>query len=248
VLTTNASRKKPQISLATGLLLIAFLLLYVLVFVVRLPKLFFAGQTLLQIQAGVYGVCVIAGLFIFRRDLISGLTSWRSSAISNMLWLVGAFVASTIMVSIAAYPAYAMGFEDVSNADSVLLMIKALGKPLAVLIIGLCGPMTEELLYRAFLIGRAKAKFPLWICVILSSLLFAGMHLSRHAPQRLILIEFSGYPPAFRAGPDIGHCVRRDGQYYPAFAYAHHEQYDRNPALRRVLEECPGDRRQLSSF
>jgi membrane protease YdiL (CAAX protease family) len=189
--TTNSDRES-RANWGTRLPLIAFLLLYGLMFAVRLPRVLFSGEALVLIQAAAYGIFSISGIFVFRHTLISDVKSWRSSAFSNTLWLLGAFVASTVMVSIAAYPAYSMGYEDVGNAKALSLMIEAIGKPLTVLVIGLCGPITEELIYRAFLIGRVKTKFPLWICVILSSLLFAGMHLNG-----LSLLHFLAILPLF---------------------------------------------------
>jgi membrane protease YdiL (CAAX protease family) len=191
--------KKPRTDLRARLLLVALLLLYVLVFAVKLPNVFSAGQTLLLIQAIAYGVLGIGGVFIFRRDLVSSVKNWKSAALKNLLWLVGSFVASTFIVSIAAIPAYSMGHKDISNANAVLLMIQAIGKPFAVLTVGLFGPVLEECIYRAFLIGKMKSKIPLWPCVVISSFLFACMHLHGFG-----LLDFLGILPLFAQALILG--------------------------------------------
>jgi membrane protease YdiL (CAAX protease family) len=196
MLNKTDSGGEPQTDfLGARLLLIALLFLYALVFAVRLPNMFSGGQTLLLIQAVAYSVLGMGGIFIFRRDLISGIKDWKPNALKNILWVVGAFAASTFIVSIAAIPAYSMGYKDISNANAVSLMIKAIGKPLAVLTVGLSGPILEECIYRALLIGKIKSKIPLWLCVVMSSFLFACMHLHGFG-----LLDFLGILPLFAQG------------------------------------------------
>jgi membrane protease YdiL (CAAX protease family) len=184
-----------QDSLGARKLLAALLLLYALAFAAKLPNMFFGGQTLLLFQAAAYGVLGIGGIFIFRHSLISGLNSWKASAPKNILWIVGAFAASMFAASLAALPAHSMGYEGNSSANAVSLMVKAAGKPLAVLAIGLFGPILEECIYRAFLIGKIKPKLPLWMRVVMSSFLFACAHLRGFG-----LLDFLGMLPIFAQG------------------------------------------------
>jgi membrane protease YdiL (CAAX protease family) len=177
-------------------LLIVFLIIYALIFAPpKVLTVFTAGQPLLLTQAVAYGVLGIGSVFLFRRDLIAGIKSWKSSALKNILWLVGAFVASTFIDGIAAYPAYSMGYEDISNSEGTLLLLQTIGRPFTILVVGLFGPIVEECVYRAFLIGKMKSKFPLWVCVILSSLLFACVHLHGFS-----LLDFLSVLPAFTSG------------------------------------------------
>jgi membrane protease YdiL (CAAX protease family) len=190
------SRKESHNTLRDRSLLIAFFAFYALLFATpRFFNVFSAKQTQLLIQAVAYGICGVSGIFLFRREFILGIRNWKSAALKNILWLVGAFAASTFIVSIAAYPAYSMGFEDVTNANRMLLLVQIIGKPLTVLVVGISGPITEECVYRAFLIGKAKTKLPLWVCVILSSLLFAAMHL-----HGFTLLNFLSVLPTFASG------------------------------------------------
>jgi membrane protease YdiL (CAAX protease family) len=199
MLDNTDSNRESQTNLGARLLLIVFLVLYTLVFAVRLPTMFSNGQMLLLIQAIAYGVLCIVGIVIFRHDIISGIKNWKPQALKNILWFVGFFVASTFIATIAAIPAYSMGYEDTNNANAVLLMIQAIGKPLAVLIIGFLGPILEECIYRAFLIGKVKSKIPLWLCVVMSSLLFACMHLHGFG-----LLDFLGILPLFAQALMLG--------------------------------------------
>ncbi|MDR0840772.1 MAG: CPBP family intramembrane metalloprotease [Christensenellaceae bacterium] len=161
------------------LLLALFLLLYALIFAVRLPKLVFTGQWVLLSQAVVYGILGIGSIFLFRHELRAGLRGWKSSALKNILWVIAAFVANTFITNIAVYPAYIGGFADLLDNAGVALMVQAIGRLPAILVIGLAAPIVEECVYRAFLIGKLKTKIPLWVCVALSSVLFALAHMQR---------------------------------------------------------------------
>ncbi len=165
-------------NLTVKILLTVFLLLYILVFAVKLPKLLFSGQVILLFQAVMYVILAVAGVFIFRQDIVAGLKVWKSSALKSILWLVGGMIANNMLTNIAAYPAYTAGYDDyMSNSIGVLLMMQTIGKPLAILIIGFAAPIVEESVYRAYLIGKAKTKISLCLCVIISSVLFALIHL-----------------------------------------------------------------------
>jgi membrane protease YdiL (CAAX protease family) len=205
-------------------LLAAFLLLYAAVFTAKLPARIASGETAIIIQVIAYIGFGISGAFLFRREFVAGIIDWKSSAIKNLLWVMGAFVAELLLTSIAAYPAYAAGYED-ANAPAILLAVRTVGKPLAVFAIGITGSAAEEFVYRAFLVGRAGAFFgrvtagatgtkeagtaqglgvrrfvkkgsaPVITCVVLSSALFAITHL-----HGISNVEILGILPIFVAG------------------------------------------------
>lgn len=166
--------------------LVLFLALYAFVFIFRIPRMLLAEGTLVWMQASIYGLLGIGGVFLFRGTFLGGFQSWKVAPLKNILWLIGAYVVSVIMLSIASFPAYVMGVEALQNDFNVLNAIQILGIPFSILILGIAGPIVEEIVYRAFLIR--KGKFPLWICILLSSSLFAFVHIHAFTFSELVAI------------------------------------------------------------
>ena len=169
-----------------------FLALYVFVFIFRVPRVIFQGETFIWVQISIYGLLGVSGAFLFRHTFSMGFQNWRTAPLKSILWLLGTYVGSILVIQIASLPAYMMGVEAPQNDPNVLLAIQMLGIPFSILILGLAGPVVEEVIYRGFLI--AKGKIPLWVCVILSSSLFALAHL-----HGLSLVDFVGILPHFAA-------------------------------------------------
>jgi len=167
-----------------------FLALYVLVFIFRIPRMFFYGETFIWIQLSAYTLLGISSVILFRNIFLIGMQHWKTSTFKNIMWLLGTFVGSMIAMQLAALPAHLMGAEAPQNDANVLIAIQMLGVPLSIIVLGLAGPIVEEVIYRGFLIE--KRKIPLWVCVILSSSLFAFAHL-----HGLSLIDFAGILPHF---------------------------------------------------
>lgn len=177
--------------------LAVFLVLYSSVFIFRIPRMIFDEAAVIWIQASAYGLLGISGIFLFRHTFFAGFQNWKTAPLKNILWLLGAYVGSMLLWQIASAPAYMMGAETAQNDVRVLLAVQMLGLPLSILIIGLAGPVVEEVIYRAFLIE--KRKLPLWACVILSSILFALVHLHGFS-----LVDFTGVLPHFSIGVVYG--------------------------------------------
>jgi len=183
-MTQRQKKSSEKIGLAV------FFALYALVFIVRVPRVIFAGEALIWVQIGSYSFLGLSGAFLFRHTFFMGFEHWRAAPLKSILWLLGAYVGSIVVMQIAALPAYRMGIEAPQNDAHVLLAIQMLGIPLSILILGLAGPVVEELVYRAFLIEKGTT--PLWICVLLSSAFFALAHL-----HGLSLVDVVGILPHF---------------------------------------------------
>jgi len=179
-------QKKPSEKIG----LAVFLALYVFVFVLRVPGMIYDGATFIWIQVSIYGLLGVSGAFLFRQTFFVGFKKWRTAPLKSILCLLGAYAGGMLVMQIASLPAYIVGMEAPQNDANALLAIQMLGIPASILILGLAGPVVEEVIYRAFLIE--KRKIPLWTCVILSSSLFALAHL-----HGLSLIDFVGILPHF---------------------------------------------------
>jgi membrane protease YdiL (CAAX protease family) len=170
--------------------LAVFLALYVFAFIFDAPRIIFDRYIFLWIQVVMYGLLGISGVFLFRHTFVIGFQNWKNAPLKNIFWLLGAYVGGIVLMQIASLPAYMMGIEALQNDYNVLIAVQMMGIPLSILIIGLAGPITEEVIYRAFLLK--KRKFPLWLCIILSSALFALAHM-----HELSVIEFISILPHF---------------------------------------------------
>jgi len=177
-------------SLLEKLCIILFLTLYALIFIFRIPRMVFDGEVLIWVQASAYGILGISGLFLFRQIFFTGIQSWKTAPFMNVFWLSGAYVALLLAMSIASLPAYLMGLDTPQNDANVIAAVQLLGAPLSILLLGIAGPITEEIIYRGFLIQ--KRKVPLWVCIILSSILFAFAHMHGFS-----LMDFIGVLPHF---------------------------------------------------
>jgi len=177
-------------SLLEKLCIILFLTLYALIFIFRIPRIVFDGEVLIWIQASAYGILGISGLLLFRQTFFAGIQSWKTAPFKSVFWLLGAYVVLILATQIASLPAYLMGLDAPQNDANVIVAVQLLGAPLSILLLGIAGPITEEIIYRGFLIQ--KRKIPLWVCIILSSILFALAHMHGFS-----LIDFTGVLPHF---------------------------------------------------
>jgi membrane protease YdiL (CAAX protease family) len=114
---------------------------------------------------------------LFRWEIATGIKAWSDAPFKTLFWLIGAFVASILITSVAAIPAASLGHDDSAGLAAISAMVEAVGRPATILTVGVSGPVVEECVYRICLIGKARAKVPLWGCVVLSSVIFATMHL-----------------------------------------------------------------------
>jgi len=170
--------------------IIVLVALYVFVFIFRIPGIIFEGAVLIWIQVSVYGLLGIISGFLFRHTLMNGFRQWKAMPLKSILWLLGAYIGGMFAMQIASLPAYLMGAEAPQNDVNVLHAIQTLGLPLSIVILGLAGPVVEEIIYRAFLIRKRKVL--LW--VVLSSSLFALAHLHEAS-----LIDLVSILPHFSA-------------------------------------------------
>jgi len=201
IITSTTQQEKRR---SEKLCLAIFLALYALVFIFRIPRMIFEAETIILIQVSMYALLGISGAFLFRHTIIAGFQEWKITPLKNILWLLGAYIGGMIAVQIALLPAYLMGIDAPQNDANALVVARILGFPLSILIIGLAGPVVEELIYRAFLIK--KRKIPLWVCVVLSSGLFALVHL-----QGFYLTGFIGVLPHFAAALIYGIVYAKTG-------------------------------------
>lgn len=121
--------------------------------------------------------CVLGtlGIMLFRDLYAAGLREWKAHPLKNLGLLIGCFLAVKISDIVVVPFTMAMGYESM-NQDNVALTINLFPALLTVLSLGILGPVTEETIFRFTMIVKGKEKFPVWLCIIVSSVLFMLLH------------------------------------------------------------------------
>jgi membrane protease YdiL (CAAX protease family) len=132
----------------------------------------------LIIQAVFYGILCIYAIFLMFGVLVLDFKKWKEKPLKYVLWIIGGYLIFSLVTSMATYPLYALGHEDYVNNDGVIAMSNQIGTFFAILVIGFFAPIVEEFFYRYLLVGKAKSKINVWVCVILSSVIFGLCHIN----------------------------------------------------------------------
>lgn len=127
------------------------------------------------IKLGSYCLLGILGIVLFRDLYAAGLREWKAHPLKNLGLLIGCFLAVQISDMIVVPFAMAMGYESM-NQTNVEVVLNAFPALLTILGMGVLGPVTEETIFRFTMVVRGKEKFPVWLCIIVSSVAFMLLH------------------------------------------------------------------------
>lgn len=155
-----------------------YIIFYILAFFTPVQSLIFKllGATPLtdpMILAILYMAFGLAGLWIYRDAYAK---SWRSFCrkpkdhIKRILivYLYSAFTVA-IIAMVARLPLS-------SNQASLEGMANRMPLWTTLLALGVCGPITEEIVYREWIFSQLKDRLPLWLVSLVSTLAFAAIH------------------------------------------------------------------------
>ncbi|MBO4450593.1 MAG: CPBP family intramembrane metalloprotease [Clostridiales bacterium] len=138
------------------------------------------------IKISKYVILAAAGIVLFRDVFSQGLKDWKEKPVKNVIWVLLGFVAMFIAQIIFSIPGSIIFPEYYGmNTDSVENAMRVLSPLIYVPVMGILGPVAEEIMFRLVLVEKPKSKVPAAIPVILSGLLFCVYHM--HA---LTLPEF----------------------------------------------------------
>jgi membrane protease YdiL (CAAX protease family) len=124
------------------------------------------------------------------------------------LLLIGAVAAFVIAAVYAIDHEYAVHYAA-SRVDASgearevdwLDYVRGLGWPLAVLMMGIAGPVAEEVWFRGFLLPAfARTRLGFWGAGLVTSALFAASHWFQYTPDQLVPIFFIGVVLAWTLG------------------------------------------------
>lgn len=134
-------------------------------------------------------------LFLLRQDIKERHQSLhRSSKGEAIGWAIaGIFMAMTAQVIAANIEIHILGIEAGSeNTQEIMALVKSL--PLLVIVVSIIGPILEEIIFRQIIFGSLYKKFNFFISALISSLIFAVVHMDF---THLLIYTAMGFTFAF---------------------------------------------------
>ena len=154
-----------------------FISLYTILFIGR--GLQFIGQKWMTYP--VYSLLFTSGILAYREELQEQLalilTKKKEFLKTISLYMVFDFLLSIACNFLSAFIKYSLGLplqgQNEANIQGALLK-----NPFLILVFGcFVGPFVEEFFFRRFFLGTFLAKFSNWIGIVLTTILFATLHM-----------------------------------------------------------------------
>lgn len=145
------------------------------------------------------GMLSLALFFLWKKDLSATLKGmgFPGSIKNAVIYTVGGLVAIFGVLFVLSIVSYYLGFNDESKVTQ-----KIAGLPLYILALAVIfAPITEELLFRALLVPR--------VGIVLSSLIFGGLHLAYGSTIEVVGVALVGIILAlvYRYSKSITPCI-----------------------------------------
>ena len=158
---------------------------FLLIFI-SLYTIFFLGRGLQLLGINwliypVYFLLFILGILAYREELKEQLalilTKKKEFLKTISLYMVFVFLLSIACNFLSAFIKYSLGLplqgQNEANIQGALLK-----NPFLILVIGcFIGPIVEEFFFRRFFLGTFLEKFPNWLGIVLTTFLFATLHM-----------------------------------------------------------------------
>ena len=157
--------------------LLIFITLYTILFLGR-------GLQLIGINWLIYPVyflLFILGILAYREELKDQLalilTKKKEFLKTISLYMVFVFFLSIACNLLSAFIKYSLGLP-LQGQNEASIQGALLKNPFLILVIGcFIGPIVEEFFFRRFFLGSFMAKFPNWLGIVLTTFLFATLHM-----------------------------------------------------------------------
>ncbi|MBR3293015.1 MAG: CPBP family intramembrane metalloprotease [Oscillospiraceae bacterium] len=164
-----------------------YLLVFVILFLVN-KFLVLSPQLSLWTDIARHSILALASPFVFRELYAASLMHWKKSIIKAVLLLLAIYLLVMAAETIASLPLYLLSPSYLSsNENAVSRVLDILdNKYLWIVVIGILGPITEEIIFRGILVGKLKQKYPAVLCVIGSSALFAICHMHAFSVEEFL--------------------------------------------------------------
>jgi len=140
-----------------------------------------------------FSVALVIILFLLRDDLKHQHRDQASIPVSIMWAIAGFFLAFVAQAVAMAIELHILGIEPGSENTRRIVEIIRL-TPLLVIVTSIIGPILEEIIFRKIIFGSLYKKYNFVIAAIISSLLFAVVHMEL---EHLLLYSAMGFTFAF---------------------------------------------------
>ncbi|MCG7329486.1 type II CAAX prenyl endopeptidase Rce1 family protein [Streptococcus cristatus] len=158
---------------------------FLLIFI-SLYTIFFLGRGLQLLGINwliypVYFLLFILGILAYREELKEQLalilTKKKEFLKTISLYMVFVFLLSIACNLLSVFIKYSLGLP-LQGQNEASIQGALLKNPFLILVIGcFIGPIVEEFFFRRFFLGSFLAKFPNWLGIVLTTFLFATLHM-----------------------------------------------------------------------
>lgn len=104
----------------------------------------------------------------------------RLPASTSALWALGGIVLLFVVQAIAAAIESSLFAENPHSQNTEQIVDLTKLSPYLILVVGIAGPILEEIVFRKIIFGSLYRKIGFWAAGIISSLLFAFAHMDKH--------------------------------------------------------------------
>ncbi len=136
-----------------------------------------SGTFVLSNVANLIALAIIVG--IFYPILLNDLKKWKKDWWKNILYILVAFFLILGFNQLFGYLYKVFKIEGTSDNQQIIVDAMTGSKAIYVILYSvLLAPVFEEIVFRKFLYGflRIRFKLPAWLCVLLTSIVFALIH------------------------------------------------------------------------
>lgn len=185
---------------------IMFCAIYTVFFLLRIPSFLNLrqGQSFLLISV-VYTALLTLGVWTFRDFFKSNLRWIKANKLKSIGWVILIYL-TILVVSIVLSIVYdfLLSFfhlTDIAlqNDNNIQNVTKIFNPIIGIFILAFAGPIVEEIFFRLILISELSKKIPSYMSILISSIIFASMHI-----HNLELSEFISIIPHFGFGLVVG--------------------------------------------
>ncbi|MFC4324321.1 CPBP family intramembrane glutamic endopeptidase [Litchfieldia salsa] len=152
-----------------------------------------AASTIWLIISFIIGLLIT--LLLLRKDLVANDRSIKKSSLGETIaWSLGGVFLAMLAQGIAAnIEIQVFGIEPGSeNTQQIMELVRM--TPLLIIVVSIIGPILEEIIFRKIIFGTLYKRFNFFISGLLSSVLFAAVHMEF---EHILLYSAMGFTFAF---------------------------------------------------
>ena len=188
---SNASTQPDRL---TTVALVAFASVYAFFFPLKLGHFLIPGDADLSANLALYVALFTVGCVAFRHPLARAARQVAARKRRAVLTLIVGGLATLVIELIGGLASSALlnlaglSGATLQNDASVAEVIQMFPPIIIVVVLGIVGPIVEEMFFRQLLIGLIKRFAPTWVAVVVSSVLFGALHMHSFALSEVLSV------------------------------------------------------------